>query len=133
MAKSINQVILMGRLTRDVELRATSSGKNVAEFSLAVDGMNDKTDFFDVTAWDKTAEIMEKYTAKGSKVLVQGRLRQDNWEDKDGNKRSKVAITAFDVTFLDSKQGSQDGSQGQDVLPNDNAMDKPIDLAEIPF
>lgn len=131
MAKSVNQVILLGRLTRDIELRATGTGKNVAELSLAVDRGNDETDFFDVVAWDKLAELVAQYTQKGSKVLVQGRIRQDTWDDKEtGKKRSKVVVVATDVTFLDPKGEGQ--SQPKDVVPTD-IDDKPIDLSEIPF
>lgn len=137
MAKSVNQVILLGRLTADVDLRATTSGKNVASFTLAVDKMANQqkdgessADFFDVTAWEKLAELMQQYTSKGSKVLVMGRLNQQTWEDKEsGKKRSKVVIVANDVTFLDSKSGSQTG----DVAPTDIDESKPIDLSEIPF
>lgn len=136
MAKSVNQVILLGRLTADVDLRATQSGKNVASFTLAVDKMANQqkdgessADFFDVTAWEKLAELMSQYTSKGSKVLVMGRLNQQTWEDKEsGKKRSKVVIVANDVTFLDAKSGSQT----DDVAPKD-IDDKPIDLSEIPF
>ena len=129
MAKSVNQVILLGRLTRDVELRTTTSGKNVASFSLAVDkgGNQEGADFFDITAWDKLAELLDIYTSKGSKVLVQGRLTQDTWE-QDGQKRSKVSVTANDVTFLDSKS---EGTQKDTVL--EDIDDKPIDLSQIPF
>ena len=129
MAKSVNQVILLGRLTRDVELRTTTSGKNVASFSLAVDkgGNQEGADFFDITAWDKLAELLDKYTSKGSKVLVQGRLTQDTWE-QDGQKRSKVSVTANDVTFLDSKS---EGTQKDTVL--EDIDDKPINLSQIPF
>ena len=130
MAKSINQVILMGRLTQDVELRTTSSGKNVAEVSLAVDKGNDQASFFNVVAWEKTAELMSQYTQKGSKVLVQGRLEQQTWE-KDGKKNSKVVVIATDVTFLDSK--SESTSKPKDVLPDERSMDSPIDLSAIPF
>lgn len=129
MAKSVNQVILLGRLTKDVDLRTTTSGKNIASFSLAVDRGSEQVDFFEITAWEKLADLVAQYTHKGSKVLVQGRLAQESWDDKDtGKKRSKVVITASDVTFLDSK--SEGGSR--DVAPAD-IDDKPIDLAEIPF
>ena len=85
MARSINQVILMGRLTRDPEQRTTPSGKNVASFSIAVDrgGDSDQADFFDVTAWEKLGDLVVQYLAKGRRVLVQGRLRQDSWDDKE--------------------------------------------------
>lgn len=138
MARSINQVILMGRLTRDPEQRTTTSGKTVVSFSLAVDraGQDDQADFFDITAWDKLGELVVKYLAKGRRVLVQGRLRQDSWDDKEtGKKRSRVEVTASDVTFLD---GPSDGA-GAGTTPTTKqeevvvADDKPIDLSEIPF
>ena len=132
MGKSVNQVILLGRLTRDAELRTTGGGKNVTEFSLAVDKGNDEASFFDVVAWEKTAELVSQYTSKGSKVLVQGRLDQQSWE-KDGQKRSKVVVIANDVTFLDSKSESTQNSGGRDTLPNDKDMDRPVDLSAIPF
>lgn len=131
MAKSINQTLLMGRLTNDVEARTTTSGKQVVSFSLAVDkpGKDAGTDFFEVTAWEKLAELLTKYVSKGSKVLVQGRLSQETWEDKTTNKkRSKVTIVASDVTFLDSPTNQQDSQAKQD-----DDMSKPVDLAEIPF
>lgn len=148
MAKSINQVILMGRLTRDPEMRTTTTGKTIASFSLAVDrgGEGDQTDFFDVTAWEKLGELVNQYLSKGRRCLVQGRLRQDSWDDKDtGKKRSKVEVVATDVTFLD---GPNDGQGGGNSAPRaadapankksndvviDDIDDKPIDLSEIPF
>lgn len=150
MAKSINQVILMGRLTRDPEVRTTSTGKTIASFSLAVDrgGQDDATDFFDITAWEKLGELVSQYLSKGRRCLVQGRLRQDSWDDKEtGKKRSKVEVVATDVTFLDGPNGDNAGAQGSsqgaparssnnkksnDVVIED-IDDKPIDLSEIPF
>ena len=146
MAKSINQVILMGRLTRDPEQRTTSTGNTIASFSLAVDrgGQDDQADFFDVTAWEKLAELVIQYLGKGRRVLVQGRLRQDSWDDKEtGKKRSKVEVVATDVTFLDGPNGdgaapaSAPASAPANKKSNDVAIedidDKPIDLSEIPF
>ena len=148
MAKSINQVILMGRLTRDPEQRTTPSGKTVVRFSIAVDrqGNEDAADFFDVTAWEKLGELVVQYLGKGRRVLVQGRLRQDSWDDKDsGKKRSRVEVVASDVTFLDGPNGdsnsanssssdssSSSSKKSQDVTIED-IDDKPIDLSEIPF
>lgn len=147
MARSINQVILMGRLTRDPEQRTTTTGKTIASFSIAVDraGQDDQADFFDVTAWEKTGELVMQYLAKGRRVLVQGRLRQDSWDDKEtGKKRSRVEVVASDVTFLDGPNGGDGGSAGapssstqsrnnsKDVVIED-IDDKPIDLSEIPF
>lgn len=151
MARSINQVILMGRLTRDPEQRTTSTGKIVVSFSIAVDraGQDDTADFFDITAWEKLGELVMQYLSKGRRVLVQGRLRQDSWDDKDtGKKRSRVEVTATDVTFLDGPTGDS-GSSNSDAKPApatkkkdskksddvviDDIDDKPIDLSEIPF
>jgi single-strand DNA-binding protein len=149
MAKSINQVILMGRLTRDPETRTTPSGKTIASFSLAVDraGQDDQADFFDVTAWEKLGELVAQYLSKGRRCLVQGRLRQDSWDDKEtGKKRTKVEIVATDVTFLDGPSGDREGgsspsnssSNSSDTKKDKDVAiedidDKPIDLSEIPF
>jgi len=149
MAKSINQVILMGRLTRDPEVRTTTTGKTITSFSIAVDrgGQEDAADFFDVTAWEKLGELVSQYLSKGRRCLVQGRLRQDSWDDKEtGKKRSKVEVVATDVTFLDGPNGDggsssnyQGGSQGSAPSKKSNDVviedidDKPIDLSEIPF
>jgi single-strand DNA-binding protein len=151
MAKSINQVIIMGRLTRDPEMRTTTTGKSIASFSLAVDrgGQDDQADFFDITAWEKLGELVNQYLSKGRRCLVQGRLRQDSWDDKEtGKKRSKVEVIATDVTFLDGPS-SDSGTSGQSSAPSssssssapkknkdvviDDIDDKPIDLSEIPF
>jgi single-strand DNA-binding protein len=144
MAKGINQVILMGRLTRDPEMRTTASGKSIASFSIAVDraGQDDQADFFDVTAWEKLGELVNQYLSKGRRCLVQGRLRQDSWDDKEtGKKRSKVEVVATDVTFLDGPSSSDNSgparnggssSKSDDVVIED-IDDKPIDLSEIPF
>jgi single-strand DNA-binding protein len=149
MAKSINQVILMGRLTRDPEVRTTSTGKTIASFSIAVDrgGQEDAADFFDVTAWEKLGELVNQYLSKGRRCLVQGRLRQDSWDDKEtGKKRSKVEVVATDVTFLDGPAGDGGGNGGSSNYPSNSGSskksddvviedidDKPIDLSEIPF
>lgn len=144
MAKSINQVILMGRLTRDPDMRTTPNGKTVTSFSLAVDrqGQDDSADFFDVTAWEKLGELVNQYLSKGRRCLVQGRLSYRQWE-QDGQKRSKVEVIATDVTFLDGPSGESGGSSAprsnsssssnsKDVAPDD-VDDQPIDLSEIPF
>ena len=146
MARSINQVILMGRLTRDPEQRSTTTGKTIASFSIAVDrgGQEDAADFFNVTAWEKLGELVMQYLAKGRRVLVQGRLRQDTWDDKEtGKKQSRIEVVATDVTFLDGPNGGDGGSsapasssssssKSKDVVIED-IDDKPIDLSEIPF
>lgn len=145
MAKSINQVILMGRLTRDPEQRTTTTGKTIASFGIAVDrgGQEDAADFFNVTAWEKLGELVIQYLAKGRRVLVQGRLRQDSWDDKEtGKKQSRIEVVATDVTFLDGPSGdsgtgapaggASSKPASKDVVIED-IDDKPIDLSEIPF
>jgi single-strand DNA-binding protein len=152
MAKSINQVVLMGRLVRDPEQRTTTTGKTIASFSIAVDrgGQDDTADFFNVTAWEKLGDLVIQYLAKGRRVLVQGRLRQDSWDDKEtGKKQSRIEVVATDVTFLDGPNGdsgsdnsssarsSNPGSSSSNSAPKDVVIqdidDKPIDLSEIPF
>jgi single-strand DNA-binding protein len=123
MSKSINQVILMGRLTRDPELRTTPNGKSVCSFSLAVDrafSQDDTADFFDVTAWEKLGDLVNQYLTKGRRCLVQGRLQQRTWE-QDGQKRSKVDVVATDVTFLDGPSGDGGGRQYDQSAPADEA------------
>ena len=140
MARSINQVILLGRLTRDPEQRTTASGKNVVSFSIAVDrqSQDDQADFFNITAWDKLGDLVMQYLSKGRRVLIQGRLRQDSWEDKDtGKRQSRIEVTASDVTFLDGPSGDNSGSAVQKTTKKEEVVteidDKPIDLSEIPF
>ena len=107
----LNHIILMGRLTRDPELRRTGSGVAVASFTLAVDrdfGNREtgekETDFIDIVAWRNTAEFVSKYFAKGRMAVVSGRLQIRNWQDKDGNKRRSAEVVADNVYFADSKR-----------------------------
>jgi single-strand DNA-binding protein len=111
----INRVIIVGNLTRDPDLRYTPGGTAVANFTLAVnDGYGDKqtVDFIRVTAWGKTAENVTNYCPKGSKVAVDGRLKQQNYEDKNGNKREKVYVNAQQIMFLNAKRGQQNEGYG---------------------
>ena len=133
-------MILLGRLTRDPEQRTTASGKNVVSFSIAVDrqSQDDQADFFNITAWDKLGDLVMQYLSKGRRVLVQGRLRQDSWEDKDtGKRQSRIEVTASDVTFLDGPNGDNSGSAAPKTTKKEEVVteidDKPIDLSEIPF
>lgn len=119
----LNHITIMGRLTRDPELRRTGSGVAVASFSVAVDrdyrpdGGERETDFIDCVAWRHTAEFVSKYFAKGSVAVVSGRLQIRNWTDKEGNKRRTAEVLAENVYFGDSKRrndaaGSGDGNLG---------------------
>ena len=111
-------------------------------FSIAVDRQtqDDQADFFNVVAWEKLGDLVMQYLSKGRRVLVQGRLRQDTWEDKEtGKRQSRIEVTATDVTFLDGPSG--DGNASSAPANNTNKQeevvaeidDKPIDLSEIPF
>lgn len=151
MARSFNQVVLMGNLTRDPELRTTPSGQSVCSFSLALnrtwkgaDGSTQEaTDYIDVSAWGPMGENVAKYLKKGSQCLVSGRLQSRSWE-QDGQKRSKVDVQAQDVTFLGGRGDGEGGSApavsnaaksstaSKDVVIED-ISDEPIDLSEIPF
>jgi single-strand DNA-binding protein len=114
----LNQVTIMGRLTRDPELRRTGSGVAVASFTLAVDrdfsgkdGGEKETDFVDIVAWRQTGEFVSKYFTKGRMAVVSGRLQIRNWVDKDGSKRKTAEVVADQVYFGDSKREAT-GSNG---------------------
>ena len=118
----LNHIVLMGRLTRDPELRRTGSGVAVASFTLAVDrdfaaqGAEKETDFVDIVAWRSTAEFVSKYFTKGRMAVVSGRLQIRNWQDKDGNKRRSAEVVANDVYFGDSKRdGAAPGGFDQSI------------------
>ena len=106
----LNKVFIMGRLTRDPELRRTQSGTPVTSFSLAVDrdfksqGGEKETDFIDVVAWRNTAEFVAKYFTKGRMAVVEGRLQIRDWKDKDGNNRRSAEVVADNIYFGDSKR-----------------------------
>ena len=113
----LNHIVIMGRLTRDPELRRTGSGVAVASFSLAVDrdfapkdGGERETDFIDCVAWRQTGEFVSKYFTKGRMAVVSGRLQIRSWTDKDGNKRRSAEVVADNVYFGDSKPGGEGGS-----------------------
>lgn len=161
MARSLNQVTLMGNLTRDPELRQTPTGQNVTSFSLALNrsykdasgAWQEATDYIDCVAWGPLAERVSQYLSKGRRCLVQGRMQSRSWE-QDGQKRSKVEVLASDVTFLDSpRDGSGGGEEGggyngrssapapskpapakkKDDVVIEDIGDEPINLDDIPF
>jgi single-strand DNA-binding protein len=150
MARSLNQVTLMGNLTRDPELRQTPNGQSVCSFSLALNRSykdaggewQEATDYIDVTAWAGLGERVAQYLSKGRRCLVQGRLQSRSWE-QDGQKRSKVEVLASDVTFLDARGGegsdgdaaptSKPASKKKDDVVIDDIGDEPINLDDIPF
>lgn len=133
MGKAVNKVFLIGRLTRDVELRTTTTGKAVAGFALAVDkATGEGADFFECVAWEKTAELLQQYTGKGSKIHVEGSLQQREYEAKDGTNRRVVEVVVRDVTFLDSKSDSQ-AKTNTTNKDNSAGGDEPVNLDDIPF
>jgi single-strand DNA-binding protein len=118
---NFNKVLLVGNLTRDPELKHTPSNQAVAQIGLAVnrnfqtkDGeKREETTFVDCEAWGRTAEVMSQYLAKGRPVLVEGRLKLDQWQDKDGNNRSKLKVVIENFQFLGGRgEGGQGGGGG---------------------
>lgn len=156
MARSFNQVILMGNLTRDPELRTTPTGQSVCSFSLALnrsykgaDGnWQEATDYVDCVAWGPLGERVSQYLQKGRPCLVNGRLQSRSWE-QEGQKRNKLEVIASDVTFLGSAQGSEGGGASSGSYEPKAASapkpakkaepviedigDEPINLDDIPF
>lgn len=158
MARSFNQVILMGNLTRDPEVRQIPSGQSVCTFSLALnrsykgaDGnWQEATDYIDVVAWGPLGERVAQYVTKGRPVLVNGRLQSRSWE-QDGQKRSKVEVNAQDVTFLGGRADNIDTTSDYSASPSkssgakktsskasnevaiEDIGDEPINLEDIPF
>ena len=111
----LNRIVLMGRLTRDPELRRTQSGTAVVSFSIACDrdyaaqGAERETDFIDIVAWRGTAEFVEKYFSKGRMISVDGRLQTRGWKDREGNNRVSTEILVDNAYFADSKKDDAGG------------------------
>ncbi len=139
----LNKVVLMGRLTRDPELRRTQSGIAVTSFTLAVDrdfasrGEERQADFFDITCWRQTAEFTSKWFHKGQLVAVAGRLQQRKWQDKDGNNRVSVEIVADEAHFAERRQDSPSAGESYGVPPRaentpaPSALEAPSSFAEL--
>jgi single-strand DNA-binding protein len=115
-------VTIVGRLTRDPELRQTGNGTAVTNFSLAVnrDFKNDEVDFFDVTAWKQLAELVAAHKTKGDLVLVQGNLRQDRFKGQNDENRTKVYVVANRVVFLPSKSDGENSSDSTSSVDSDD-------------
>lgn len=118
----LNRVIVTGRLVADPELRYLPNGTAMTTFTLAINeglGKNKQANFIRVTCWKKVAESAAHNLYKGSKVLIDGSIRQNRWEGKDGSKRSDVGINAFIVMFLDTKKQEQEYSMDSDSYKDD--------------
>ena len=150
MARGFSKVIIMGNMTRDPELRSTSNGTQVCSFTVAVNRVfngNESVSFLDCSACGKVGETIAQYCKRGSGILVSGRLDQRSFEDKEGNKRSRVEITVEDFNFVGGGNGDGGASEGgsssrsrakkasapADEVAPDDISDEPIDLSEIPF
>lgn len=148
MAGDLNRVILIGRLTRDPELRYTPSGTAVASFSIAnnrsyaVAGeKKEQVSYFDCIAWSKLGEIITEYCKKGQRIAVEGRLQQRRWEDQDKNKKSKIELVIENFQFLTGKGAGEETSQSQGSSSQEPASDyssasfddNPFSDDEIPF
>lgn len=141
----LNKIFIMGRLTRDPELRRTQNGTAVAGFALAVDrdyknaDGTKETDFIEVVAWRSSAEFVSKYFAKGRMAVVEGRLQIRDWQDKDGNKRRNAEVVADNVYFGDSKKegdpsgGYKAAGKAVDVEPEAGDFAEIEDEEDWPF
>lgn len=130
----INKAILMGRLTRDPVIRHTDSGKAVCNFTVAIDngyGEEKSADFISCVAWNKTAEFVDKYFAKGRMIIVVGRIQTRTWEDRDGKKNYVTEVVASEVAFGETKRNAETNSAGHtsandDFTPIDSDDDLPF-------
>lgn len=135
----INNVTLVGRLVRDAEARTTKSGKNIAAFTIAVSGIEKEyVDFIDCLAWGKTADVVTKYTGKGKRVGIVGKLHINKYETKDGEKRSRAEVIVNSIQLLSSaeaskKEDAEEAKPSDEVNLDDVKLDEPVDLSEIPF
>lgn len=131
---AFNKIILQGRLVRDPEIRQTSSGASVANFTLAVErrfGEEKKTDYIPVVAFNGTADAIGKYVGKGQLVLVSGQLQQKSWEDKDGNKHSSFEVFAQEFAFCETK-ASDSANPSSESQSGSTAKLKRVD-DDLPF
>ncbi|MBR5647979.1 single-stranded DNA-binding protein [Candidatus Saccharibacteria bacterium] len=144
--RGFSKAIIVGNLTRDPELRSTPNGSSVCSFSVAVNRtfrdsngeQKEDVSFIDCSAWGKLGEMISQYAKKGTGVLVSGRLSQHGWEDKEGNKRSRVEIVVEDFNFTTNANrgdGAASNSAESQAAPADIPSDIPeeIDLSEVPF
>lgn len=129
----LNHIVIMGRMTRDPELRYTSSQTPVASFSLAVDrdytsrdGGEKQTDFIDCVAWRSTAEFVSKYFSKGSLCVVSGRLQIRDWQDKEGGKRRSAEVIVDNIYFGESKRREGEASSSASTFNYDTVTQTPV-------
>lgn len=132
----LNHISLMGRITRDIELRYTNSGKPVTSFSIACErdygaGGQRETDFFDIVAWNQAAEFASKYFAKGQLIALTGRLQTRDWQDQQGNKRRNVEVLADHLYFAEAKRDN--AAPANRFEPTAGFVPVETDDGELPF
>ena len=123
----MNNVNIIGRLTKDVEVRKTSTNKSVSSFSIAVDNLATKdgektTSFFNCNAWNNVAETLSKYTRKGDRIAISGSLIQRNYENKNGEKISVVEINVNSITLIENKKENASVNSENKAVENDNKI-----------
>jgi single-strand DNA-binding protein len=143
MAMNLNKAQIIGNLTRDPEVRTTTTGQNVASFGVATtrrwkDRQNgeqkEQTEFHNVVAWGRLAEIAQQYLHKGSKVYIEGRLQTRSWEDQSGNKRSRTEIITENLIMLDRAGTSPKAAPAEAAAPTAKPADEEeINVEDIPF
>lgn len=126
----MNKIVLIGRITKDLELTKTSTGKSVCEFSIAVNRDKDNTDFINIQVWNAPAENIIKYQGKGSQIAVEGQLRTQTYDKQDGTKGYKTYVLANNIEYLDSKKEKEVEQEsdpyeeyGQQIDINDSFLD----------
>lgn len=136
----MNKVILIGNIAKDIEVKYSKSNKAVVNVSLAVNegyGENKITSFFEIEAWDKLAENIAKYCEKGSKIIVDGRLKQNKWIGEDGKQKSKMLVSAVSVEFVGSKKENKNEDikveQGDDFFGSIDSEDIVVTDDDLPF
>ena len=125
----MNSVNIIGRLTADIELKKTQAGKSVVKFTVAVNAGQDRADFIDCVAWEKTAEILEQYAQKGHRIGVTGKLTTNTWKDQNGNTRKSTEVLADRVELLESKKEVQKESQPS----NKSGLFVEVSDSDLPF
>lgn len=142
MAGSVNKVFLMGNLTRDIEVRRISPDTSVAHIGIAVnrrfrtrDGDNrEETTFVECEAWGRTGELMSQYLNKGRPVFIEGRLKLDQWQDREGNNRSRLKVVVENFQFVDSKGGEGGGGRASTAANSGSEQSfEPLEEDDIPF
>ena len=134
----MNKAILIGNIVRDIELRQTNSGKNIVDFTIAINnGKGRDADFINCQAWEKTADILAQYTSKGSKIAVDGSIKTTNYTNKEGQKIYKTFVQVYQVELLGSKSDNTNNTERQysqnDFEDNTSSASLDIQNQELPF